>query len=526
MKKIINKEDIINFFKKYGVFILFCIVLLWISLLLVQISDAYIMLEEDNTRPIEIYKDLFSKGFGTIASLITIIPIVLYTIIFCIIEKKEIDISKIFLLIVIPLGIMHMFVNPLGRVPDEDTHIRRAYEISCGYFITGLNEEGQVGRELPADLELITKENQTYNLYEIHKEKDYGEGNKFFDFNNTAVYTFICYLPQAIGISIARLFGGSIALQAYAARFVNFSIYVAIMYLAIKKIPFKKLAVFMIAFLPITIQEAASISPDALTNAISIFFVSYVIYHVYSKEKLTRKDYIILAITSVLVALVKIIYLPLCALIFLLPNEKFETKKKKYIILCTIFAVSVILNLVWLGFANSEYKQAYNEANPGAQIKFILEDPYRYIVTCFRDVHLRLDFYINGLVGEYLSYMDIKMSFIMEFILLLMVIFSFIYDENGEIKPNLKVKGMSALVILAVIALLFTSEYISWNPVGNFWVNGVQPRYYIPILLLVAVLCNINSMKLEKRLNYKYIYMLTIGINLHAIISLLNIYMK
>ncbi len=526
MKDLIKKTKITDFLKNNGIFIIFCILLLWISLLLIQVADAYTMLNPENTKQTVMLHTLFQGEFGTIATWMTIIAIVLYSIIFIILNKKEIDISKIFLMIIIPLGIIHAIINPLGRVPDEDTHIRRAYEISYGHLLTKVNEEGDVGRELPAELNLVTKENETYNIFEQNKEKEYGEEKQFLTFNNTAIYAFICYLPQAIGILITRIFGANIITQIYAARIVNLLVYVVLIYFAIKKIPFKKFALFMITFLPITIQEAASLSPDALTNAICIFFVSYILYLIYSAEKLSKKDYIILGISSVFVALVKIIYLPLCALVFMIPNDKFDSKKKKYIILITIFILSVILNLGWLKYANSHYRQAYNEANPQEQIRFVLEDPYRYVITCFRDIHLRLDYYLLGLVGKDLSHIDIDMSMIMQLPLILLVLFSFICDENEKIKPNWKIKIFFGVIMLAVIALLFTSEYIAWNPVGNFWVNGVQPRYYIPILLILAVICNMNSLKLEKKIDWKYIYILTITINMHAIISMLNLYMK
>lgn len=526
MKELIKKQSVTDFFRNNGIFIIFCIVLLWISLLLIQVADAYTMLDPNNTKETVMLHPLFEGKFGTAATWMTIIAIVVYAIIFIITNKKEIDISKIFLIIIIPLGIIHAIVNPLGRVPDEDTHIRRAYEISYGHLLTKVNEEGEIGRELPAEINLITKENQTYTIFEQNKEKEYSEEKEFFTFSNTAIYAFICYLPQAIGIWITRLFGASVLVQAYAARITNLIVYVLLTYFAIKKIPFKKLAVFMITFLPITIQEAASLSPDALTNAICIFFVAYILYFIYSKEKMTKKDYIILGISSLVVALVKIIYLPLCALVFLIPNDKFDSKKQKYIILIIIFMISVICNLGWLKYANSHYRQAYNDANPQEQIRFVLEDPYRYITTCFRDVHLRIDYYVQGLIGNDLSHIDIDMSRIMQLPLLVLVLFAFTCDENGNIKPNWKVKLFFAAIAIAVIALLFTSEYISWNPVGNFWVNGVQPRYYIPLLLIIAVICHMNSLKIERKLDYKYIYLLTVTINMHAIVSMLNLYMK
>ena len=99
-------------------------------------------------------------------------------------------------------------------------------------------------------------------------------------------------------------------------------------------------------------------------------------------------------------------------------------------------------------------------------------------------------------------------------------------DDNEKIKPNFIIKGYFFLIFLAIVALLYTSEYLTWNAVGNYWVNGIQPRYFIPMLLLIAVISNLNNIKTEKKYDYRYIYMLIVSINLHAIVTMVNIFMK
>ena len=139
---------------------------------------------------------------------------------------------------------------------------------------------------------------------------------------------------------------------------------------------------------------------------------------------------------------------------------------------------------------------------------------------------MRIDYYIFGLVGRDLSHIDIDMSYIMVFALLSLLIFSFVIEDNDKVKPNFIVKGYIFLIFLAIVALLYTSEYLTWNPVGNYWVNGIQPRYFIPMLLLIAVVCNMNNIKVEKKIDYRYIYMTVIVANLHAIVTMFNIFMK
>lgn len=323
MKQLIKKENVdnffkvklVNFFKEHGMFILFSLIMLWVSLLLIQMADNYLIHDINNQKPAEILVGLFSSNFAKIATFGTSILIVINMIILIAVGKKELDISKIFLMIVIPLGLIHVFLSPLGRVPDEIYHSRRAYEVTLGHLITDIDEENhEMGRMLPQDLRVVVKENISYQAMQDRiklVEEQYAGTQDFMTFPYVAVYTFISYVPQAIGMGLARIFTSNILVQLYAGRIVNLAFYITIVYFAIKRLPFKKLAALMIALLPIGIQQAGSLSPDALTNALSIYFVSFVLSLIYRDEKLTRKDYIMLAITSILVAIIKIIYLPL-----------------------------------------------------------------------------------------------------------------------------------------------------------------------------------------------------------------------
>ncbi len=517
MKALIKRDSIKNILRNNIKFISFSIFLIFLSLLLIVLV---------NSIQGSVLVKLFHGGYGTVAPLLTIISISLYCIVFIITSKKKVDISKIFLMIAIPIGIAYSVCIPVGLLPDEENHMRRSYEISYGYLFTSVTEDNLVGRELPRELRMIRLSNSNYKALDENTHTYYGEGKEFVEFKNTAAYTFICYLPQVIGIVLARIFGAGILIQAYAGRICNLLCYITIMYFAIKIIPFKKLAVMLIAILPISLQEAGSLAADSITNAICTFFVAYVIYLIYSSDKLNKRDYAILTITSILVALVKIIYLPICALMYLIPSNKFDSKKKKFIVLTVIFVISCVLNLTWLRFVQHNYLQAYNGAIPSKQLEYIFDDPIRYLLICAREFNVHVEYYVRGLLGDNLSNFDVNMSSWFQAPLLLLTILTFVFDENDKIKINWKTKAYFGLIILAIIALLCTSEYISWNPVGHFMVNGIQSRYFIPILLMIAFVCNSRKIKLQGKINYIYIYILLVAIDIHALSYMLNNFMR
>ena len=282
MKELIKKDKVkdffkvklVNFFKEHGMFILVSLILLWVSLVLIQMADNYIMHDPNNQLETSMLIGLLHNDFGRIATGVTTALLIINMIIFIVIGKKEIDISKIFLIIITPLGLIHVALSPLGRIPDEIYHSRRAYEVSLGYLVTDIDvEKDERGRMLPQDLRVVTEGNVSYETFKQRIEyvkNKYAGTEDFITFPNVAVYTFISYVPQALGMRLTRIFTDNILAQLYAGRVVNFVSFVMIVYLAMKKIPFKKLAVLLIAALPIGIQQAASLSPDALTNALSI----------------------------------------------------------------------------------------------------------------------------------------------------------------------------------------------------------------------------------------------------------------
>ncbi len=46
-----------------------------------------------------------------------------------------------------------------------------------------------------------------------------------------------------------------------------------------------------------------------------------------------------------------------------------------------------------------------------------------------------------------------------------------------------------ALALASSVVALFAALYVSWTPVGNFIVDGIQGRYFIPLAFFAPALC-------------------------------------
>lgn len=110
-----------KFFKEEWGYLLFAVILITVSLMLVTVNKCY-----ETTKLV----NFFTDSYGQISLAILSIFGITYFFLLRNIDKKQTDLSKVFLWIAIPIGLLYCVFNPLGRVPDERSHAFRAYEIS------------------------------------------------------------------------------------------------------------------------------------------------------------------------------------------------------------------------------------------------------------------------------------------------------------------------------------------------------------------------------------------------------------
>lgn len=440
-------------------------------------------------------------------------------------NKNKWSIEKIFITLFVPMGIIYMFTIPIGRVPDESAHLSRSYGISKGHLITTTQEDGQYGEYIPTNMSLLSKNNNTYkNTINILNNPD-GEKTYVFSGNSTiAIYNFVNFLPQSLGMLIGQILHLPSVIIAYLGRLFNLACFSILFYFAIKKIPFGKAVLFFIGFLPIVLQESASLSADCLTIGISAALIGFILYLAYDKKKkITKKDYIILLILIFFESLCKIVYLPLCFMIFLIPTKKFKNKKDR--ILKTVLPIIfiIIINLIWLKIA-SNYLLEYNAGvDSSEQVNYIFNYPFRYIQTIFNTCIASMYQFAYGMFGGWLEWLDTEMGHIYPVLSIIIATILIYNNSKNEIKVPPVHKLLMIGISISTIGLIFTSLYVQWNPVGSSFIGGIQGRYFLPVLLLApALACKTRPNKAthpkKEQNDHQLLYLFSIFQSIAAII--------
>ena len=506
-----KKHRLISFIKNNYLYFLFVLIHFLLNIFLFKKAYTLNSIEKNNTKYFVLF---FSLTFIEL----------LYLVIINIKCKNKYPIEKLFLILIIPIGLMYMLFLPFGQVPDENTHYARIYSISDGHLVSEVAKDGYTYALMPKNVvsTFSYSKNKKYALVRNHILDSNSKENTYSIFTNMALYNFIVYIPQVTGVLIGRLLHLPYLIVMYLARLFNLMSFVFLMYQSIKRIPYLKKYILFISLLPIIVQEAASFSSDALTISISFFLISYILYLKEKKEFLTKKEYLILFISSIICSMSKIVYIPIILLAYILPKDLFKSKKDKIIKISIMILICIIINGGWTLYA-TRYLIEYNAGvDSKAQLKYILTHPINYIYNILKTMVIFGPGFIYQAYGRKLGLLDVDVGRYYPIGAVLMTIYLSITNRFKEKKNSIIEGVMYLLVPLAIVGLIFTSLYIQWTPVSKDIIDGVQGRYFIPLLLFIPLIfMRINKSKDNRIMNekndLKYIISFIVFENINAI---------
>lgn len=224
------------------------------------------------------------------------------------------------------LGVTFTYVTPALVAPDEYTHLAAAYELASTWSgQAAADEDGNLLlRECDAahfgtktgDIGVLAYKNEAIaetsepgspDVLTTHSEVKAGQGSG-------------SYLAQALGIRLARAQGKNFYTMLLYGRLANLILYLLLAALAVWLAPTSLRGLLAcVALLPMPLQLAASLSPDAAVLGLVFSFTSLCLR--LRGEKAVWWQKILLIVLGGLTAPGKAIYLPVILLCLLVPAE-------------------------------------------------------------------------------------------------------------------------------------------------------------------------------------------------------------
>lgn len=414
-------------------------------------------------------------------------------------------------------GALFCFANPPLQAPDETDHCLRSYAISLGrldfdadrgypedvdrllaafpgawvnaHTSVGWGENSQ-GAEAPYDssgyaLKQWGEDGEVLSVADSFAQYLSGEPAKE-KVTEPISLMILPFVPQALGMVLARLVGLGALGCLYAGRLANLACYTLLCWLALRGCRRYQPVFLGVMLLPLSLYMAASLSYDATLLGFYYLVASY-----YCRDEIRDRDVYAFFVAFVLMNVAKpYINLLWIVLPLILPRRAWKTRWKKWQVALAGLAGAVVVTrfIEWYGVAFRHNYGTIERMIEGVeqlpQLAFILSNPLRYIAVLFGTLYEN-EFFI-GQLGVFGS-LDLPiplLNILCPAVLLFCAALS--VHEKSSLRP-LPAAGLGALGVV-YIAGAMTAMYITYTPVGMVRVIGLQARYFLPVFLMLLVL--------------------------------------
>lgn len=425
--------------------------------------------------------------------------------------------KNIFALIAVIFGLLMVALMPPFHAPDEWNHFFRAYQVSEGHVFATKGQDGRVGGYMPQGL-LVTAASVFFNipyspdnmpaldaalkgggtsesdlnpfgaqkkalrmtltlsLFDIRLEP---QRRVFIAFANTGRFAPVAYLPQAIGIGIGRALGMPPVGLMYMARLFNLALWIALVWFALGLLP--STVLYVLALMPVAIYQAASVSADAVANGAAFVLVAAVLS--------PRGRLWIIGVMAAVLAVTKF-YVFLPAIYGMRAIVEPEHRRRHVITALALVAGALLVAGAWLMLTRDMITPLRAGIDPGGQLKFMLGDIAGFIGIAARTFQAQWGTYATEFVAQ-MGHVEIPVPGALSVMLWAVALLA---AASEGIRINGIGRALAAGVSVASVATFALLSYITWTPVGEAVVQGIQGRYFIPLgpvaALMLAGLCD------------------------------------
>ena len=450
---------------------------------------------------------------------------------------KKYSVVKVFLLSSVIIGFIYMLIMTPYSVSDEEGHITTAYRYSN--VILGKGYQTENGNMLKRKCDIreygldTVPSISTYNsIISNFADKVQEEDKELVEVPGDHIGNLWQYIPASIGITIGRVMNVGYIPLIYLARICNFAFFIGMIYLAIRKIPFGKITIYTIAMLPMTLHQGMSCSYDSIVYALSFLFISYSIYIAFTKEKIKKRDIIILALCAGILSTCKAgIFIFICFVCLIISKNKFKNKKTYFavivgVILCAL-SMLLIFNFVKVTKAvtvtSNDNLQNFTNVS-GYTYKDIIDSPLNFIKVCYNTIRQEGDFLFLSTFGAYLSWSTmepIEVSVVIIICYIILMIISSIKVNNEEKYLNLKHKILFLFICVSTFVAFMVVAF-TWTPSNRNIIFGLQGRYYVELLPLIAFLFRNNVVVLKRNLDRE----IMMSVCLLQVVTVINLFLN
>lgn len=434
--------------------------------------------------------------------------------------NKKVPLYKVYPVFGMILGLVFMLMIPIRTVPDETFHIAQAYEVS----------DVLLGMPSGSNPILIREEDlNNYNIPSHYTKKQYADywaslndplvSNKIISSNSFKIGAPYPYFLSGIGITIGRGLKLGAGATLNLGRLFNLIAFVICGTLALWLMPFGCELMFVILLLPMTLQQSMSYSYDVLVFADAFLSIAFFLRINYNEKLKPKKRYIYLGIMiglNCLIIPIKshayifMVFLSIYSIVHIFAgNNKDKIWRTFWLIVCMLVLAGII---GWIIVASHPaiYPSVAGDlgytTDPGFSVSYILHHPRTTIKVLFATIVLSSEEHLVGnLIGCNLEDLTLTLPGSFKFIFLMILLLSAFSSPHSEFALRRRTRITFLCIAVITIACIAVGMLISWTPLTSPIVQGIQGRYYIPIIFMLLILLNNRNIRISDNLHYSVV---------------------
>lgn len=420
---------------------------------------------------------------------------------------------------VLLIGGLFMACTAPGHIPDVWSHVYRISGIINGDLMARPVESmsylhggtGNVGGHV--DWEWIEYSQQHYDGYDPTVVRPDSinvsdESGVDVPYNNTATNSPIAYLPQLVAFGVGKTVGLTADVTYHLAELLMLLTYAGCAAASVALLPRWRIIVGLAMLCPLLIRRYAfAISADSLTQALTFLFSCMVFRTLY--RKVSNRYCIAVACVSVLLAMCKFIYEPMVVLALLIPymqrglsdddsGSSSEARTMRRVTVgrdsrLWICAVGSALAFLWLvvwmrmtnWFVTTPMIVSYEQMS--AKKAELLSGPAG-ILDMLHAVWIAI---IQGKANldSRADSLVITLFWVLWGLVAVVLLAASIVRAASTYK--LVFWWCAVAVSTGIILLTYVALWLQYTPVGATVVDGMQHRYFFPLVILM-LLCGLE----------------------------------
>ena len=403
--------------------------------------------------------------------------------------------SRCFSPLALVLGLGYLVLLPPLQAPDEVAHFYRAVELSEGVCIpdpqtTVPKVVVDWARLYPPQVELDHR--VTFHEFTAAPGKSAPEVRMPLPFLPSNIYSCIPYVPAAAGIAFGRILGMRPFWLHFLGRLSNMLVFTALLTLSLSLLPGFRPLLFCLALMPMTLQQAASVSADSFTLGITFLFTAYVIFLAFGPiEHIKIRHMAVGAALAAVMTLSKFNLWPVL-LVALIAPAKLGGRQRWIAFVLAVLAIA--LGAAGMArWANNRNAAAFVEERRSqgkdvdANTRFIRQRPAAYAVVVYRSVSVQGVEYVREFVGK-LGSLSLPLPGWITCVYVILLLVAAAVSAGPVVlgaAKRLLLAGIGVMSVLSMFVLLWAFEAdagaIREAAVGHGHNPRLQGRYFIPI---------------------------------------------